>query len=136
MRVLLLGATGNFGSRLLPALQAHGHKVTALVRSRAKLEALVPSSILSKTTIVVGDASDSDAIKSALVSNNCEALINSAGQAAVFPWQAPRMQDIELATVKAIVEASGEIGRPLRGWWLGGLSVLDYPGSPGIKLSR
>ena len=136
MRVLLLGATGNFGSRLLPALQAHGHQITVLVRSQAKLEALIPSSILSKTTVVTGDASDPMAIRSALVNNDCEALINSAGQAAMFPWQAPQMQHIEKATVKAIVEASEQMGKPLRAWWLGGMTVLDYPGSSEAKLSR
>ena len=136
MRVLLLGATGNLGSRLLPALQAHGHHVVAYVRSEAKLKELIPSSILSRATIVTGNATDTNAVREALVRNRCDALINSAGQASIFPWQAPRMQEIIQAVTAAAVDASKEIGRPIRGWFLGGMSALDYPGFGGTKLTR
>jgi len=94
MKVLLLGATGNLGSRLLPALQAHGHTVVVFVRSEAKLKQLVPFSVVSKATIATGNASNSNAVREALVNNRCDALVNSAGQASIFPWQDPRMQDI------------------------------------------
>ena len=136
MKVLVLGATGNVGSRLLPALQAHGHEVVALARSERKLKDLIPSSIISRTTVVVGNADDSKTVREALVHHRCEALVNSAGLAAVFPWEAPRMQNIIQAVATAAVEASKEMGKPIRAWFLGGMSSLDYPGFGGVTLTR
>jgi len=60
MRVLLLGATGNLGSRVVPALLVHRHAVVVYVRSISKLHHLLPSSIITKITVVSGDATDSD----------------------------------------------------------------------------
>ena len=136
MKVLLLGATGNVGSRLLPALQAHGHQVVALVRSETKFKELIPSSITSRATVVIGNADDSKTVREALVHNRCEALVNSAGLASVFPWQAPRMQGIIQAVATAAVEASKEMGKPIRAWFLGGMTSLDYPGFGGVRLAR
>ena len=82
--VLLLGATGNFASRYVPAL-AHKHQVVVFVRSYMKVRDLLPSSILSEITIVAGNATDSSAIEDSLVQSKCEALINSAGLSAT-PW--------------------------------------------------
>lgn len=135
MKVLLLGATGSLGSRILPALLAHNHQVVVYVRSESKLRNLVPETVFNKVTIVVGDATDSSAISDALVENQCDAFVNSAGQASIFPWQSPRMQDIIDAVVIAGNDASTKLNRPLRCWLLGGLSVLDMPGSSGTKLS-
>ena len=136
MKVLVIGATGNIGSRVLPALQAHGHEVVALVRSETKLKDLVPSSIFSSTTVVVGNADDSKTVREALVHNRCEALVNGAGLAAVLPWEAPRMQGIIQAVATAAVEASKEMGKPIRAWFLGGMPVLEYPGFGGVRLAR
>ncbi|KAL8790395.1 MAG: hypothetical protein Q9195_006351 [Heterodermia aff. obscurata] len=134
MKVLVLGATGNIGSRLLPALQAHGHQVVALVRSESKLKDLVPSSVTSRTAVIFGNADDSNTVREALVHNRCEALVNSAGLAAVFPWEAPRMQGIIQAVATAAVEASKEMGKPIRAWFLGGMTALEYPGFGGVRL--
>ena len=40
MRILVAGATGAVGSRLVPRLVAAGHSVTGLTRSAAKVKAL------------------------------------------------------------------------------------------------
>ena len=108
MKVLLLGATKNLGSRLIPALQAHGHDVVVFVRSEAKLKQMVPFSILSRVAIATGDASDSHAVRKALVHSHCDALVDSAGQASRFPWEIPHMQDIIRAVTTAVVEAKGD----------------------------
>ena len=134
MKVLLLGATGSVGSRTLPALLAHNHQVIVYVRSERKLKELIPDTILTKVTIAVGDATDSEAISKALVDNQCDALINSAGQASIFPWQAPRMQEIIQAVVAGANDASSKLNRPLRAWFLGGMTSLDLPGAPGTKI--
>ena len=137
MKVLLLGPTGNLGSRLLPALLSHGHTVIVFVRSESKLRSLVPSSVLSSTTIVTGDATDTAAIRDALVTHKCNALVNAAGLAAVFPWQAPKMQGIVRAVVTAGVEASKTLRWGIRVWVLGGLGAMDYPdGREGVKLVK
>lgn len=135
MKVLLLGATGNLGSRLIPALLAHNHSVVIFVRSESKLRSLVDSAALAKCTIVTGDATDSQAIEEAILSNRCDALVNSAGLAAALPWEAPKMQGIVQAVATAAVEASKKLGYPIRSWFLGGLTVLDLPGKPGTKVS-
>lgn len=134
MKVLLLGATGSFGSRCAPVLLAHKHEVVVFVRSEAKLRDLLPESVLSAITIVTGDATDADAIENALVENRCEGLINSAGLAAVFPWQPPQMQEIINAVATAAVGASQKLNHPIRAWFLGGMSILDLPGKPGTML--
>lgn len=136
MKVLVFGVTGHLGSRLLPALLAHKHQVIAFVRNEKKLKEMVDSSIVSQITIATGNATDSKAIKKALVEHQCDALINSAGQAAIFPWQAPRMQEIIQAVTAAAVDASKELKHPIRGWFLGGLGALDFPGKNGIKISK
>jgi len=50
MRVLLLGATGNLGSRCLPALVAHKHVVTVFVRNSSKLRAMMSPHCSRKLT--------------------------------------------------------------------------------------
>ena len=54
MNVVLYGATGNSGSRILKELAARGHKVTVIVRDTAKVPAETPSK--------QGDLSNVDAI--------------------------------------------------------------------------
>ncbi|KAL8841913.1 MAG: hypothetical protein Q9170_000693 [Blastenia crenularia] len=122
MKVLLLGATGNLGSRLIPALLAHNHNVVIYVRSESKLKSLVDSAALSKCAIITGDATDTNTIEEALITHRCDALINSAGMAAPTSWQAPRMQVIVQAVATAAVSASEKLGYPIRCWFLGGMT--------------
>ena len=136
MKVLLLGVTGNLGLRLLPALLSHKHQVVAYVRNERKLKELLSPEIIAKTTIVVGDATDSNGISNALIKNQCDAIVNSAGNSSIFPWQAPRMQEIVDAAATAAVDASEKLGRPIRAWLLGGMTVLDCPGKEGTQLVK
>ena len=136
MKVLLLGATGTLGSRLVPALLAHKHNVVVYVRSETKVKEVLPPSIVSKVSVVTGDATNAAAIESALVDHACDAFVNSAGLANVFPWQAPRMQEIINAVATAGVEASRKLHKPMRAWFLGGMSALDVPGRKGTMLMK
>jgi nucleoside-diphosphate-sugar epimerase len=129
MKVLLIGATGNVGLRLVAALLTHNHKVTVYVRSSHKLESLLPTSIFSRLTVVEGDATDSTAIQRAILDKNCEGVVNSAGVAAVAPWASTTLPEIFRAVVKAVVAAGEERGKPLRAWFMGGLGVLCFPGT-------
>lgn len=133
MKILILGATGSFGLRLLPALLAHSHTLTIYVRSPSKLRSLVTSALLShpNITIVTGDATDAAGIRDAIVKHKCDGVMNTAGQSAIFPWQKPAMQEIEKAVVEACVGASEELGWKLRVWFMGGAAVMDVPGVVG-----
>ena len=136
MKVLVLGATGNVGSRIVPALLAHKHNVVIYVRSEGKVKKMFPPSILSQITIVKGNATEAASIEKALVDQTCDALVNSAGLASVFPWQAPHMQEIINAVARAGVEASCKLKKPIRAWFLGGMTALDVPGMKGTMLMK
>ena len=134
MTVLLLGATGNIGSRLLAALLAHKQKVVVYVRNEQKLRELISATILSRVTIVKGEATDSSSITNTLLEHGCDTVINSAGLAAVLPWSKPQLQGIIKAVATGAVEASKKLNHPIRAWFLGGMSVLEFPDMKGTQL--
>ncbi|KAG9598219.1 NAD(P)-binding protein, partial [Aureobasidium melanogenum] len=129
MKVLLVGATGNLGQRLVAALLTHGHEVVAYVRSSNKLQALLPASVHSKIAIVEGNATDTASIKRAILENDCEAVVNTAGVAAMAPWKRNNLPEIFSAVLKGTQQAGSERNQPLRIWLLGGLGVLNFPGT-------
>lgn len=86
MKVLLLGATGNPGSRVVPALLAHGHSVVAYVRSADKLRVMLPTSLLECIKIEQGDAFDIESVAATLRRHDCDALLNTAGNRE-SPWK-------------------------------------------------
>ena len=134
MKVLLLGVTGNVGSRLLPALLAHKHRVVAYVRTPAKISSEGTSKL---DAIVVGSASDSAAIKAAILSHHCDAVVNAAGLAAVTGWTSQgEFPAIFAAVVQAALEAGQERGRaaPVRCWLMSGFAMLDSPKKPFLLL--
>jgi nucleoside-diphosphate-sugar epimerase len=135
MRVLLLGATGNLGSRLVPALLTHGHSVVAYVRSASKLETLLPATVYEQVTVVQGDAKSSQSIKKAILDHKCDAVVSTAGVAALAPWAKSDLPEIFRAVLDAAREAGRERQHPLRVWFLGGQGVLYYPGTQSM-LSR
>ncbi|KAK7897637.1 hypothetical protein LTR67_004266 [Exophiala xenobiotica] len=129
MKVLLIGATGNLGLRLVAALLTHGHSVVAYVRSSNKLESLLPESVYRQITVVQGNATDSASIKRAILNNNCDAVVNAAGLAALAPWGKSELPAIVRAVVDAVRAAGLERQKPLRTWFLAGLGVLYFPGT-------
>ena len=58
MNLLILGATGNMGQRLLAQGLARGHAVTAFVRNRAKLEQQLGPSLPQGLTVVEGNTDE------------------------------------------------------------------------------
>lgn len=129
MRVLLLGATGNLGSRLVPALLTHNHSVVAYVRSANKLKSLLPASVYQQLIVSQGDATDPASIKKAILNNKCDAVVSTAGLAAMAPWGSSDLPKIFRSVLAAAREAGTERKKPLRVWFLGGLGVLYYPGT-------
>lgn len=129
MKVLLVGATGNLGLRLVAALLTHGHSVIAFVRSSNKLESLLPASVYSQITVIQGDAKDPASIKRAILDANCDAVVNTAGLAALPPWGKSDLPAIFRAVLDGVRQAGVDRKKPLRTWFLAGLGVLHYPGS-------
>jgi nucleoside-diphosphate-sugar epimerase len=124
MRVLLLGATGKFGSRILPALIHRGHTVTALVRDPSRLPPGIPR---DRFSYELGDAKKATDIKAAATNHQCDAIINAAGVAAVSPWGHSDLPTIIDAIVRATLELGRERGKPLRLWVTAGMGLLDLP---------
>jgi hypothetical protein len=130
LRVLLLGATGNLGLRLIPALLSHNHTVIAYVRNPSKLSSLLRPDLLSPITVVQGDAVDSAAIHRALIDHDCNALVCAAGMVVMNPWGKSTLPGISEAAADAAIKAAKERGgKSLRCWFLAGMSLLDYPDS-------
>jgi nucleoside-diphosphate-sugar epimerase len=128
MKVLLLVVTGNVGSRLLPALLAHNHQVVAYVRSPTKISLEAKSKLDS---IVVGSATDSNAIKHAILSHKCTAVVSAAGVAAMTGFSSPgEFPAIFAAVVQATLETGRERGAPIRCWLMSGFGILDSPKMP------
>ncbi|CAG8976125.1 hypothetical protein HYALB_00002407 [Hymenoscyphus albidus] len=130
MKVLLLGVTGNVGSRMLPALLARNHQVVAYVRTPSK----IPSEAKSKIdSIVTGSATDSEAIKAAITSHSCDAIVNAAGVAPMTRFHSQGdFSTIFAAVVKAAALEAGRErgGAPIRCWLMSGFGILDSPKKP------
>ncbi|MDR3439293.1 SDR family oxidoreductase [Telmatospirillum sp.] len=75
MKILVLGATGATGLLIVRQALAQGHSVVALVRSKAKAEAVG----LVDVDLVEGDATDETALARAIA--GCDAVISSLGTA-------------------------------------------------------
>lgn len=129
MKVLLIGATGNVGLRLIAALLTYNHTVVAFVRSSSKLESLLPASIYGQISAVEGNAKDPSAIKRAILDSDCDAVVNSAGLAAIAPWNHSDLPVIFASVLKGVKDAGADRHKPLRVWFLGGTGVLNYPGT-------
>ena len=134
MKVLLVGATGNLGIRLVPALLSHGHKVTAFVRSRSKLETMLPSATFDMITVTEGDAKDPAAIKSA-ISTGSDAVVSTAGLAAPTTWHTSDFPVIFKAIVDGTLDAAKESGKSVRLWMLGGMTAVNYPGTDNMIMN-
>jgi len=113
-RVLVTGATGYIGGRLVPRLLERGYRVRCLVRSAAKLRAR-PWSVADGVEVVEGDAGDPAALTRALA--GCSAayyLVHSM----VAVGEAYAARDRELAERFGRAAAAAGVGRIV---YLGGL---------------
>ena len=82
MKILIVGATGKTGLRLITQLLAEGHSVTAIVRTAEKL----PQNIrnhenLSITTSIILDMSHENAMQHV---ENCDVIVSCLGHTMDF----------------------------------------------------
>jgi len=127
MKVLVIGAGGRLGQRIVFYLLSTGQSVAAFVRSRSKFLSLLPHDIASNPSlkIVEGDALSVSSLSQAIRDTNCDAVINCAGMPALLPWQSSTFPAIAMAVADACLEALGEEKRV---WMLAGMFVCDRPG--------
>ncbi|CEJ12006.1 hypothetical protein BN1110_02301 [bacterium YEK0313] len=121
LNVILFGATGEVGRRLLARGLAHGHHVTAFVRSGQKLLQQWQGTLPEGLRVAEGDALDPAAVGSAIEGH--AAVVNAAGHAT----EPERLQRICRTIVTAVEQV---LPAPRRVWLFGGAAVLDIPGTP------
>jgi len=123
MKVVLYGATGMIGSRILKELLARGHKVTAVVRDPAKLQ---PQPNL---TIERGDMLDADGI--AKLAWGAEVIVSSYGPPSGPNGPDPAKANQLVDAVRALVNGARRAGSP-RIIMVGGAGSLEI--SPGLQI--
>ena len=111
MNLLILGATGNMGQRLLAQGLARGHAVTAFVRNRAKLEQQLGHSLPQGLMVVEGNTDDGAALRAAMTGQ--DVVINCAG------YVADGAAFIELVD-RVVTQAEAVLGPGGRLWLFGG----------------
>ena len=116
-KVLVIGAAGNLGRRLILAGQRQGHLMTALVRDAEAFKSKMMGHELGNVRIVEGDLSDADPIDMALEGQNV--AVNAAGNvndgkpfSALFDRVASAIER------HPVIE---------KAWFLAGAAVLDIP---------
>jgi uncharacterized protein len=116
MKVAVVGASGNAGSRILKELSDRGHRVTAIARHPEKIAAL------ANVTAVKGDATDRDALAALLKGH--DAVVGSLR----FGDGAPKLllEAVRAAGVKRYVVVGGAASLEVAP----GRRLLDTPEFP------
>jgi uncharacterized protein YbjT (DUF2867 family) len=119
-RVLVTGATGYIGGRLVPSLVAAGYEVRVLVRDAGRLEGRPWRSLVD---VAVGDVFDRESIRSALESvSTTYYLVHSMAGGSDFHEQ-------DLRAARAFGQAAREAG-------VGRIIYLGGLGDPSTDLSQ
>lgn len=84
MRILVTGATGFIGAHAVARLQADGHQVAVLIRSRDRLtnNTAAAGAVLEQLDVHVGDMTDADAVSRSL--DGADAVIHAAAVVAAL----------------------------------------------------
>jgi uncharacterized protein len=118
VRLLILGASGSLGRHVTQQAVSANHKVSALVRTPAKL----PAELREKVVVHHGDLASTSASSLAAILQDHEAVINTAGM--VTDGQV--FVDLVDRIVTAL-ETLPDKGRPVC-WFLAGAALLELDG--------
>jgi uncharacterized protein YbjT (DUF2867 family) len=102
MKVFLTGGTGYIGSRLIPALQARGHVIRALVRQSSyhKLPATVEK--------IIGDPLQTNSYAGKI--SPADTFVHLIGTPHPSPAKAKQFEEIDLVSIQVAAKAAGEAG--------------------------
>ncbi|MEX3008551.1 NAD(P)-dependent oxidoreductase [Hoeflea sp. TYP-13] len=120
MKIVLFGATGNCGQRLMRCALDAGHTVTAFVRNPQMLREQCGSDLPVALSVMAGDIADERAVAGAI--DGHAAVINAAGN--VADGQA----FVELVD-RIVTQTQAVLGDGGRLWLFGGAAALDVPGT-------
>ncbi len=123
MRVVLYGATGMVGTRILQELLSRGHTVTAVVRDPSKLKAQ------NNLTIEKGDLLDADGI--AKLAKGSDVVISSYGPPSGAQGPDPAKVGQLVDAVRTLISGVRRAGAP-RIIMVGGAGSLEV--SPGLQI--
>lgn len=123
MRVVLYGATGMIGTRILKELLSRGHSVTAVVRDPSKLAAQ------NNLTIEKGDMLDADNI--AKVAKGADVVVSSYGPPSGAQGPDPAKANQLSEATRALLAGVRRAGAP-RIIMVGGAGSLEV--SPGLQI--
>ena len=101
-QLLVTGATGYIGSRLIPRLAAHGHSVRALVRAASL------SRVPTGAAAIAGNALDPASVAEALRPG--DTLVQLVGTPHPSPAKAAEFERVDLVAVRAAVAAARQLG--------------------------
>jgi uncharacterized protein len=123
MRIVLYGATGMVGTRILKELLSRGHTVTAVVRDPSKLKAQ------NNLTIEKGDLLDADSI--AKLAKGSDVVISSYGPPSGAQGPDPTTVGQLVDAVRTLISGVRRAGAP-RIIMVGGAGSLEV--SPGLQI--
>jgi hypothetical protein len=124
MKIVLYGATGNAGSRILTELLGRGHEVVAIVRDPEKLD---PNNGL---TVQQGDLSSVEAIAEAI--GGAQAVVSAYGPPADKTDQILGVTKREIAAVQQVSQQASSPEHAPRLIVVGGAGSLEV--APGVTL--
>jgi len=101
-QVLVTGATGYIGQRLIPALLARGHVVRALARTGSR------DRVPAGAEVIVGDALDPASVTAAARAG--DTLVHIVGTPHPSPAKAAQFRRVDLPSVAASVAAARDRG--------------------------
>jgi putative NADH-flavin reductase len=128
MKIVLYGATGKAGSRILTELLGRGHQVVAVIRNLKKdPDKLAPNDGL---TVIEGDLSSVEGIVEAI--GGAQAVVSAYGAPAEKPEQIIDVTKREIAAVQQVSQQASSPEHAPRLIVVGGAASLEV--APGMML--
>jgi putative NADH-flavin reductase len=127
MKIVLFGATGHVGQRIVAEALSRGHEVVGVVRDPSRAQSPDP-----RVPLVQGDATDAASVAAA--ARGADAVVSSVSPRPGTTGQAPLLVDVARALVAGVREAGVKrlvvVGGAGSLEVAPGVALLDTPGFP------